>query len=101
MFQARAAPSQGNESELRIVPTQKKVVISTAESKPGSLVDGPNRICTIFPRNCHGPTESSSRRIPNTLILGLEDRLDGPREIPPVGAPLKSEIAKQAVLFRR
>ena len=69
MFQARAAPSQGNESEIRTVLTQKTLVIYSAESKPGSSVARPNRICTIFRGNCHGPTESSSRRIRNTLIL--------------------------------
>ena len=54
MFQARAAPAEGNESELRIVLTQKNLVISPAESKPECFSRRTEPDLRLFPGNCHG-----------------------------------------------
>src|SRR5215469_3929356 len=73
--QARAMPWQGNESELRLAITQKNLVAFYRQEQTWIFSCRNQPDFHHFSGNCRGSTESSSRRIRNTLILGLVHNL--------------------------
>jgi len=68
-------PWQGNESELRLAITQKNLVAFYRQEQTWIFSCRNQPDFHHFSGNCRGSTESSSRRIRNTLILGLVHRL--------------------------
>jgi uncharacterized MAPEG superfamily protein len=65
-------PWQGNESEVRLDITHKNLVIFYRQEQTWTFSRRNQPDLRHFSGNCRGLTESSSRRIRNTLILGLD-----------------------------